>query len=62
MDNTEKKIVEYRMVSECTANILSFEVNSWIEQGFQPYGQPFYSYNLDTKIDLFSQAMVKYRE
>lgn len=58
MDNTEKKIVEYRMLSEYTANTLTMRVNHWIEQGFQPYGQPFYAD--DNK--LFCQAMVKYRE
>ena len=62
MDNTEKKIVEYRMLSEFNTNALTTRVNSCIEQGFQPYGQPFYSYNPDTKIGLFCQAMVKYRE
>lgn len=56
MNNTEKKIVEYKMLSEYTANTLTMRVNSWIEQGFQPYGQPFYADKL------FCQAMVKYRE
>lgn len=62
MDMREKKIVEYRMLSEFTANSLSQKVNNWIEQGFQPYGQPFYSHNPDTRIDFLNQAMVRYRE
>jgi len=58
----EKKVVEYKMIAACTENTLSTRVNNWIEQNFQPYGEPFTSYNPDTKVQLFCQSMVKYRE
>ena len=58
----EKKVVEYKMITECTGNNLTRQVNALIEQKFQPFGDPFTSYNPDTNLQLFCQSMVKYRE
>ena len=62
MDMREKKVVEYKMVAACTENTLSTRVNALIFHNFQPFGEPFTSYNPDTKVQLFCQSMVKYRE
>lgn len=48
------KIIEYILLSYDTTDILTGGVNRFLEEGFVPYGSPYFS---DSK---HNQAMVKY--
>lgn len=49
-----KKIIEYIMLHGETGTILAGAINRGIDDGFQPYGNPF------EQAGLIHQAMVKY--
>ncbi len=55
-----KKISEYRVVQGDKAHFFSEDINSLIEQGFQPYDQLVVIYSEGK--ERYYQAMVKFKE
>ena len=56
------KITEYKTATGSTLLELDKEVNELIKQGFQPFGNPYFStWNIPDKLDThgFFQAMVR---
>ena len=60
-----RKIIEYKMCGGPRLDgVINDHVNSWLEEGFQPYGYPLIEYlgEGDKKDIFFWQAMVKYEK
>jgi len=56
-----KKIKEYHLCWNDYINRISDDVNTYIKNGFQPYGEPFTATDNCGNIR-YCQAMVKYEE
>ena len=58
-EKTDKReIVEYLLITESGYQALN--INSWIKDGYEPYGFPFIAEKEVNKM-YYSQAMVKYK-
>ena len=56
-----KKIKQYHLCWNDYISKISDDVNTYIKNGFQPYGEPFISKDNSGNIR-YCQAMVKYEE